>query len=434
MPRVSYESNPKIAVVLDMLAEMSRAETSVDSFLAFMTRFWQVRSIDLFVGVTVQDLPPGDYRVVYQIKSAELAAGDRRRLDEAAMAPSAELPIRRGGLIGEIVTEQRPLLLHHLALEHDPALGSDAAEVRACMALPIYEQGRIVEWALGFSVDPEGFTPEVLEEALLTANLLGLVQRHLWSLGQIRQLNQRLTSQFEEVARVQQQLLPVRHPPIPGVVLSTSYLPSDVAGGDYYDFFELADGRWGLLVADASGHGVGAATVMAMLHAFLHSYPALERGPASVLGWVNRRLAAARMDGSFVTALFAIYDPRTRELVYARAGHPLPRLKPAGRGSAVIELNGSAGLPLGIAPEYHVEESRVVLEPGHTLVLFTDGITEAFSPRREMFGTGGLDEALEACTGEPDCVVDTVHNALYQHTGRRTRDDDQTLVALKVVH
>jgi len=75
--------------------------------------------------------------------------------------------------------------------------------------------------------------------------------------------------------------------------------------------------------------------------------------------------------------------------------------------------------------------ASIRLEPGDTVVMYTDGITEAFNPSREMFGVAGLDASLEGCSGAPDCVVDSVHGALYEHTNSRTRDDDQTIVALR---
>jgi sigma-B regulation protein RsbU (phosphoserine phosphatase) len=290
----------------------------------------------------------------------------------------------------------------------------------------------VLNWNFQFKRDPEGFTEKDLEEQLLQVNLFGSMTKNLVSLEQNRKLNARLQAQFEEVARVQQALLPKANPQIPGLVFATSYLTSEQAGGDYYDFFELSGGRWGILIADVAGHGPGAATVMAMLHAILHAHPGINDGPAAVLEYANERLYAAQMEQSFVTAIFAVYDPATRVMTYARAGHPPLRIKDTRTGEVCV-VTGDGGVPLGILEREGLEQHEVRLVPGQTVVFYTDGITEAFDGDRRMFGTDGLDAALKKCTGEPDCVVDSVHAALFEHTGSRSRDDDQTLVVFKVI-
>ena len=231
---------------------------------------------------------------------------------------------------------------------------------------------------------------------------------------------------------MQQALLPIEIPEIPDLSIATSYLTSQEAGGDYYDFFPLPGGRWGVLIADVAGHGAAAATVMAMLHAILHGYEGPEYDPAAVMRYANRRLGMHRIDATFVTAFFAVYDPADHRLTYARAGHNPPRLKRGDTGEVCV-LDDAPGLPLGITDEYDIQTGQLELDLHDTLVLYTDGITEAFSADREQFGTRRLDEALIVCSGEPECVVDSVHKALYQHTRSLSRDDDQTIVALRRV-
>jgi sigma-B regulation protein RsbU (phosphoserine phosphatase) len=260
-------------------------------------------------------------------------------------------------------------------------------------------------------------------------NLVGGNNTRLILVNEIKALNARLTLQLEEVARVQRSLLPRSLPEIPGLEIATSYLTSDQAGGDYYDFFRFEGGTWGLLIADVAGHGPAAATVMAMLHAILHCYAGPDRSPEGVLAFANARLVEAGIEGNFVTAFFAVFDPRSGGLRFARAGHNPPILKDGATG-AVRFLDGEGGLPLGVMDKLALRSASVRLAPMDTLVLYTDGITEAMGPGKEMFGPHRLDEALTLCTGQPDCVVDSVHAALYRHTGSRTRADDQTLVAL----
>ena len=125
-----------------------------------------------------------------------------------------------------------------------------------------------------------------------------------------------------------------------------------------------------------------------------------------------------------------VYDPVTATLSYARSGHNPPLIKDGQTGKLRI-LDKDGGLPLGVFDPYEITGDTLEFRPNDTLVLYTDGITEAFNDKREMFGAHRLDEALTKCTGAPDCVVDSVHSALFKHTGSLSRADDQTLVAIR---
>jgi sigma-B regulation protein RsbU (phosphoserine phosphatase) len=283
-----------------------------------------------------------------------------------------------------------------------------------------------------FQREEDGFSPSDIEHTMIVGNLIGGNNSRLLLVEEIKSLNERLNAQLEEVARVQASLLPREKPDMPGLDLATSYLTSDRAGGDYYDFLPFPDGTWGILIADVSGHGPAAATIMAMLRGILHCY-AGDRSPDSVLRFANARLVEAGIEGTFVTAFFAVYDPRAATVTYARAGHNPPILKD-GRTGAVTTLDGVGSLPLGILEPLDLRRETVTLHPGDTLILYTDGITEAREKERgEMFGPERLDAALVECSGQPDCVVDSIHAALYEHTGERSRADDQTIVALRYV-
>lgn len=425
------DRNPRIPVLMEMLKELSRAATPEESFRAFMSRFWKVRPIDFFLGLSVAGRGPGEFVITYLIDARDIADGKTSVLTRSRTPEEiAALPAHREGFLASVVRNVAPQFYGDLELSNDPVLGENMGAMRCAMAMPVFERGEPIEWSLVFSRSADAFSGEDVELALLVTNLLTATGRQLHLLSHIGRLNNRLTAQLEEVARLQQALLPSRIPAIPGLTIATSYLTSDEAGGDYYDFFPLPDERWGILISDVSGHGAGAAAVMAMLHAILHAYPDMDDGPAAVMRYANNRLHAASLETGFVTAFFAIYDPRSDSLTYSRAGHPPPRRK-VGADGPVRALEGAAGLPLGITQDYRITEESTVIEPGETVILYTDGITESFSPERRMFDVTGLDAALATCSGEPDCVVDTVHSALYKHTGLRTRSDDQTLVVFR---
>jgi phosphoserine phosphatase RsbU/P len=117
-------------------------------------------------------------------------------------------------------------------------------------------------------------------------------------------------------------------------------------------------------------------------------------------------------------------------LHYSNAGHNPPRIKD-GMSGRIVAIDGAATLPLGIMEDLEARVCEVQLKANDTLVLYTDGITEAFSPEGEQFEVHRLDASLIECSGAPDCVVDSIHKSLFAHRGSATRDDDQTIVAIR---
>src|SRR5205085_5870619 len=120
------------------------------------------------------------------------------------------------------------------------------------------------------------------------------------------------------------------------------------AGGDYYDFCELPDGRFGILVADVAGHGTPAAVLMAVTHSIAHTHHEEPEPPSRLMTFINRHLSAryTNSNGSFVTAFYGIYDPATRRITYARAGHNPPRIRH--NNGEIVSLARGDNLPLGI--------------------------------------------------------------------------------------
>lgn len=428
MKIADLRNNRRIDVLLDMVRDISTATQPSQVLTAFARYYWDLRPTDYMVSLSTKDLPDGQYRITRQINIAQI----RRGLGNvpAPVRSREEIPVHEGGFLGEVVRLGRPQLIHDLDLRGDPVLGDELAGMRSAVIFPLYDDGHPRYWTIQFRAAPNAFSFDELEQGLLVANLAGGNNTRLLLVDEVRKLNAALQAQFEEVARVQRALLPRQTPDIPGLEIATSYLTSDQAGGDYYDFFRFEDGTWGLLIADVSGHGAAAATVMAMFHGILHAYSGPTKSPDAVLRYANRRLVDASIEGTFVTAFLGIYDPRTGTLSYARSGHNPPMIKD-GRTGALRTLDHNGGLPLGVFDPYEITGDTLQLKPNDTLVLYTDGITEAFNAQREMFGPGRLDEALTHCTGAPDCVVDSVHAALFRHTGSLSRVDDQTLVAVR---
>jgi phosphoserine phosphatase RsbU/P len=241
----------------------------------------------------------------------------------------------------------------------------------------------------------------------------------------------RLDRDMRSVGDLQRSLLPPELPEVPGLTLAIHYAPSARAGGDYYDFFVLPNGRLGLWIADAAGHGAAAAVIMAMTRVLLHAAERLPDAPGAVLAMLNRPLARTMPSARFVTACYAVLDPRTGALDYALAGHPPPLLVRHAGGTEV--LNGEAGPPLGIFPVTWFPSRAATLAPDDALVLHTDGLTEAASPTGEFFGAERLVALVdELGAGAPATIRAGILAALEAHLGGRSAEDDVTLVALRL--
>jgi len=444
--RIDGAPSLRSQLYLDLSRELSSATEPTEVQRIFSRGLRSINPIDGYLSLSCRGLEPGEYRIT------------RRTLDAASInaAPGDpwrdfnSLPVHRGGILGELIQDESPKLLVDLRIEDDPVLESALAPFGTLMAMPLFDQGRALNWAVTLKHDRAGYTVSELEDAILRSNLVGGTVRNTVMAKQLREANaqlreahEQIREEMERIAAIQRSLLPERMPEIPGAVLAASYETFDTAGGDLYGFRPtLAPGErgdappespWGILIADASGHGPSAAVVSAMLHAIVHTYPGSVTSPAQILSHANRHLAAKRIEQSFVTAFAAIFDPVSRKLTYSRAGHEPPLVKNAGSGGEVFRLDAAGDVPLGVLSEVAYEVAEIQLELGQTLVLYTDGITEARDPQGRFFGTEGIERSLVQCTGEPQCVIGSITSALREHEAGRRPADDQTIVAMKLV-
>lgn len=427
MELVDLSRNPRIGQYVRMLRSASRYSEPTDVQKAFAAILRDDALIDGFISLSVRGLRPGEYKITRLNINDDLGT-----ITSNPWRDFPTLPTYTGGFLGEIIATPEPKLINSLNVRNDPVLGDGLARFGSCFANPLYDDGEALNWSLTFKTAPNGYTLADAETFLMRGNIIGRMTKTLVVAKQVRELNAKLTEQLEQIAQIQRSLLPDRLPSVPGISIATSYLTSNEAGGDYYDFFDMGRGRLGVIVADVSGHGAGAATMMAVLQTILHGYQEREKGPAAMLEHANREILAKRLDGSFITAFMGVIDRERHELVFSNAGHNRPeRRMPDGRTSAI---DGAASVPLGVLDRPEYESASITIRPGETLVAYTDGIVEAFSPppRREMFGVQRLRESLLRCSGEPTCVIDHIHQSLFQHTRSRDRVDDQTIVALRV--
>jgi serine phosphatase RsbU (regulator of sigma subunit)/predicted ester cyclase len=269
----------------------------------------------------------------------------------------------------------------------------------------------------------------IAEEWSQGSGLAELTQRRL---EQEMREREHLEQELRVARRIQQASLPMEVPTLEGWQISPYYQPAREVGGDFYDFFELEDGRVGVVVGDATGKGVSAALVAAATSSMVRAVAQAlgSSSPGEVLAQVNETLFARIPSNMFVTCFYAVLDPESAGLRYANAGHDLPYLR--GRSSNDAEELSARGMPLGLMPEMSYEENETVLDAGDSVLFYSDGLVEAHDPQRhQMFGFPRL-RALVAGNAEKRSFVTLLIAELYSFTGEEwEQEDDITLLTLR---
>ena len=248
---------------------------------------------------------------------------------------------------------------------------------------------------------------------------------------------QRLEQEISERERIEQELrvartiqqasLPKEVPTLQGWQISPFYQPAREVGGDFFDFFELPNGRLGIVVGDATGKGVPAALVMASARSMLRAVAQNSESPGDVLRRVNDTLVTDIPPNMFVTCFYAILDPNSGSLTYANAGHDLPYVH---QGDSAEELR-ARGMPLGLMPQMSYEEKEIVFEAGEAALLYSDGLVEAHDPKGEMFGFPRLRALVAEHGAEESSLGDFLMEELYTFVGEGwEQEDDITLLTL----
>lgn len=234
--------------------------------------------------------------------------------------------------------------------------------------------------------------------------------------------------------QIQRSILPAVLPSIRGLDLGAIMVPTYFVAGDLYDFIPLNGNKLGIVVGDVSDKGVAAAIFMALTYSLIRAEAARATDPGDVLLAVNRLLMNMNSAGMFVTVLYGILDIDTRQLRYARAGQDLPLV--LDHDGQEIELPFSQGQPLGLFDDPVLDIQRIILPAGGTLLVFTDGITEASTPQREYFGLDGLRKVIRAERVQRGANAQELCQAVYEavraFSGDGLQQDDVTLIAVRL--
>jgi hypothetical protein len=272
----------------------------------------------------------------------------------------------------------------------------------------------------------------LLPVLLVTYSLIGAIIGLTYTLydeyiHQLR-ISTQLTQEMRVARSIQQGLFPQQCPQIKGYTLAARCQPARETGGDFYDVVEFSDGRVGMVIADVAGKGMPAALLMADTRSTWRSETRNGHGPAETLRNINRSLCHDINSNAFVTLLYAVLDPTTRQLCVTSAGHPLPLL----HGRKEVREIKVYGLPLGLRTDATYDEVQVSLAPGDTVVLYTDGIVEAMRPSGELFGFERLMTLVQRQGHQPaQVLVEHILATVRAFSDQSSQADDMTVLVLK---
>jgi serine phosphatase RsbU (regulator of sigma subunit)/predicted ester cyclase len=241
---------------------------------------------------------------------------------------------------------------------------------------------------------------------------------------------ERAKQELQVARRIQQASLPEEVPKLEGWQINPYFRPAREVGGDFYEFFELDDGRVGFAVGDATGKGVPAALVMTATCAFLGGVATASgsSSPGEVLAQVNEAVLARIPANMFVTCFYGVLDPKSAHFIYANAGHNLPCCCHEHAASDLM----ARGMPLGLMPGMSYEENEIVLKPRESVLFYSDGLVEAHNPTGEMFGSPRLRSLLAEYPTDAKGLNALLLEELRCFTGEDwEQEDDITLLTLK---
>jgi phosphoserine phosphatase RsbU/P len=345
------------------------------------------------------------------------------------------LAARSGRAALEIAAQARPdlVLLDVMMPEMDGfavcrALKAGAA-TREAVVIFLSAIGEVADKVMGLAIGAADYVTKPIQAEEVLARVANHLARQRLE-REVRRGRDELERELARAAGMQRSLLPARLPAGASVTFAAHYRTSRYAGGDYYDVLELGDGRYGVFVADVSGHGAHAAIVMAMIRAVVHTYPAAGFDPASVLQHVNRHFAYLWETPMFATAVCGVIDERAASMTLVCAGHHVPLLL---RGGRVTPLPVDATLMLLMFELPHIPQTSVRLQPGDRILLYTDGVTERSGPDDEMYDVDRLQAALAASgAADAETTLDAIVRDVDGFADGCEANDDQTLLLVAV--
>ena len=337
-----------------------------------------------------------------------------------------EIPQGRG-LVGWAAENKQAALVPDVS--KDPRYILLNPETRSELAVPLIYKDKVIG-VLDLEHTKRGFFTEDHKRTMTTlAAQVAIAIENAQLYEQIALQEKRLERDLALARELQFRLLPPLLPQLENAEFAAKFVPARAIGGDLYDFVNYSLARLGIVIGDVSGKGAPAAIYAALVSGILRSHAPIEPGPAEMLSAVNNSLGERRIDGQFVSIIYAVWDDTRRTLQIANSGLPRPIYCHEGK----LEIIEATGLPLGLFDDADYDEFTFRAKPGDLFVFFSDGILDARNKSGDMFGRKRVEEIVARCADKPaDWVVDSLFKAVLDHAAGEDPFDDQTVVALRV--
>jgi phosphoserine phosphatase RsbU/P len=314
-------------------------------------------------------------------------------------------------------------------LSKDPRYIMANPETKSELAVPLIYKEKVIG-VLDLEHTRRGFFTEDHKRTITTlAAQVAIALENARLYEQIAQQERRLERDLALARELQMRLLPQTMPKVAHLDVAARFSPARAIGGDLYDFVNYSLSRLGIVIGDVSGKGAPAAIYAALVSGILRSHAPIEPAPAEMLSAVNFSLAERRIEAQYVCLMYAVWDDQRRTLQVANSGLPRPLYVHDGK----IEIIEATGLPAGLFDEAEYDEFTFKARPDDMFVFFSDGILDARTRAGDMFGRSGVERVVAACTEQsPECVVNSLFQAVEEHAAGEDTFDDQTVVAIKV--
>ena len=337
-----------------------------------------------------------------------------------------EIPLGRG-VVGYAAQHKEAVLVPDV--NKDPRYVKANPETRSELAVPLVYKDKVIG-VLDLEHTRRGFFTDDHKRTVTTlAAQVAIAIENAQLYEQIARQEKRLERDLAMARQLQFRLLPPTLPKLSHLDIAAKFVPARAIGGDLYDFVGYSMSRTAIVIGDVSGKGAPAAIYAALVSGILRSHAPIEPGPAEMLSAVNFSLGERRIDGQFVSLIYAVWDDRNRTLQVANSGLPRPIYCHDGK----IEVIEATGLPLGLFDDADYDELSFRAKAGDMFVFFSDGILDASNKAEELFGRERVGEIVAANpNASADEVVKLIFKAVAEHASGEEAFDDQTVVAIRV--
>ena len=343
---------------------------------------------------------------------------------------SGEIPLRLGDQItGWMLKHQKPLIVNDFETDTRFRMPAERGGIQSLLCVPLKLKGRLIgvlnvfnkQGGADFSASDQRLLSIIATQSAQVVENARLMEE--------QKALEILQEELRLAREIQKKLLPKGPPDVAGYDVAGRSEPAKRVGGDYYDFLDLGENRLGLCLADVSGKGITAALLMSNVQATIRSQGRLAQDAGICVARSNDMLHASTDDDKFVTMFYGVLDTATHQLEYCNGGHNPPLLLSDSGDPTLLKTGGPV---LGVLPGFEYERGQVEFRPGQTLLVYSDGFSEAMNRRFEEFGEERIRASAERHAAlPPEGLLETLTREVNEFCGDAPQADDMTIMAVR---